>query len=77
MKYKPKPHQSPGWSIKGGANSTIPNELTNWEKFLIAEDLDESRLGNNAKVLGFLQKNWDKFYIPTKVLKMYGMDYEG
>lgn len=76
MKYRPKPHQSPGWSIKGGANLTVPNEPTKWELFLLEENLDENKVGNNAKVLGFLQKNWDKFYIPTKVLKMYGMDWD-
>lgn len=77
MKYRPKPHQSPGWSIKGGAHIDVPNELTKWEKFLLEEDLDESKIVNNAKVLKFINKNWDKFYIPTSVLKMYGMDWDG
>lgn len=76
MKYKPKAHQQPGWSIRGRANIDVPNELTKWELFLLAENLDDGKIGNNAKVLKFIQKNFDKFYIPTKVLKMYGMDWE-
>lgn len=75
-RYRPKPHQCPSWSIKGGAHLDIPDGPTQWEKFLIAENLEESNIGNNSKVLKFIQKNWDKLYIPTKVLKMYGMDWE-
>lgn len=75
-KYRPKPHQCPSWSIKGGSYIAIPDEITKWELFLLEENIEESNVGNNSKVAKFVQKNWDKFYIPTKVLKMYGMDWE-
>lgn len=76
MKYRPKPHQSPGWSIKGGTNIDIPNGPTKWEQFLLEEKIDEKNLRNNHKVFRFIDKNWDKFYIPTNVLKMYGDNWE-
>lgn len=76
MKYRRKPQQSPRWSIKGSACIDVPNEPTRWELFLLAENLEDSKLDNNSKVLKFVKQNWDKFYIPTNVLKMYGMDGE-
>ena len=78
MSYKPrpKPHQQPGWSIKGSAYAALPSEPSRWEKFLIAEGIEEKDFGKNPKVMKFVKENVDKFYVPTKVLKMYNMDYD-
>lgn len=75
-KYRPKPHQQPKWSMKTGGYIDVPNLPTKWELFLISENLEEGKLSNNSKVLTFVEKYWDKFYIPTAVLKMYGRDWE-
>jgi hypothetical protein len=78
MSYRPKPHQHPGWSINSGSYATLPYEISRWEKFLEAENLDEKDLkNNNPKVMDFIKKNAEKFYVPTKVLKMYGVSCEG
>jgi hypothetical protein len=78
LPYRPKPHQSPAWSIKGGsANVDIPVGPTMWEKFLVEEELEEDSIrSNNTKVLLFIQVNLEKYYIPTRILKMYNMDWE-
>lgn len=75
-KYRPKRHQQPSWSMKGGGFINMPIEITHWEKFLLAENIAEEDLGNNPKVAKFIQKYLDKFFIPTKVLKMYNADYD-
>lgn len=74
MKYRPKPHQSPGWSLNGAAHIDIPNEPTRWDKFLLAEKIKDNDLDNNPKVRAFIAKNARTYFVPTKVLKMYGMD---
>lgn len=74
MSYHPKPHQSPAWSLKG--YPIISDEPSRWEKFLIAENIEEKDLGSDPKVLKFITENAEKFYVPTAVLKMYGMDYD-
>jgi hypothetical protein len=77
MSYRPKPHQSPAWSIKGGFTE-IQSELSRWEKFLLAENIEEKDVKkNDPKVMDFIKQNADKFYVPTKVLKMYGVSCEG
>jgi len=76
LAYKPKPHQQPGWSIKGNLSVAIPNEMCQWEKFLLAENIADEEIGNNDKVEAFIRKNADTFYIPTTVLKAYGMNWE-
>jgi hypothetical protein len=53
-----------------------PTDMCQWEKFLLAENISEQDIKNNPKVLKFISKNADKFYVPTKVLKMYGFDFE-
>lgn len=75
---KPKPHQSPGWSLKGQSHAANPpTEPCRWDKFLEEEKIEEKDIGTDAKVWRFVKHNYDKFYIPTKVLKMWNMDYEG
>lgn len=77
MAYKPKPHQQPSWSIRGGSFAALPYELSRWEKFLQKENLEEEDVKkNNPKVLDFIKENAEKFYVPTKVLKMYGMNFD-
>jgi hypothetical protein len=74
LRYKPKAHQQPGWSIRGGTYAALPYEISRWEKFLLAEGIEEQDVKNNPKVLSFVKENWDKFYVPEKVLKMYKQD---
>lgn len=74
-KYRPKRHQQPSWSMNGNY-SEFPNEPCRWEKFLLAENIAEQDLKKNPKVFKFVQENADKFYVPTKVLKMYGMNWD-
>jgi hypothetical protein len=76
LKYRPKPHQHPGWTIKGVANFDVPNELTRWEKFLLAEQISDKELWNNPKVMKFIVKYARTYFVPTKVLQMYGMDWD-
>ena len=76
MAYPPKASQHAAWSLVGGGYPEVPNELTKWELFLLAEGLEEDNVRNNPKVLDFILKNAHKFYVPTKVLKMYGADFD-
>lgn len=76
MAHRPKAHQQPGWSLTGGSYAGLPYERSRWEKFLEAEHLDESDLGNNPKVLDFLVKNAHTYFVPTKVLRMYNMEFD-
>lgn len=71
MRYK----NNPAWSLNG-SSYTIPDELSHWEKFLEAEQIAEQDFGSNPKVLDFLVKNARHYFVPTKVLKLYGMDLE-
>jgi len=73
-KYRPKATQSPGWSINGSIYTDVPNELTHWEKFLIDEEISTKDIENNPKVIVFISKNSHLYFIPTAVLKMYGVD---
>lgn len=78
MAYRLKAHQYPSWSLSAGSFTGIPNEPSRWEKFLEAENLDEKDVRkNNPKVLDFVIKNYRQYFVPTKVLKMYGMDLLG
>jgi len=77
MKYRPKAHQQPSWSIKGSGNVQIPIEPSRWEKFLLAEGIDEQDCKGNPKVMQFVKEHADRFYVPTKVLKMFGVRVEG
>lgn len=74
-KYRPKRHQQPAWSMKGNC-SEFPIEISRWEKFLIAENIEEQDFKSNPKILKFIRENVDKFYVPTKVLKMYGFNWD-
>ena len=61
------------WSIGSTNYPEVPNEPTMWERFLLAEGLEEDHLPhNNPKVMLFIMKNAQRFYVPTKVLKLYG-----
>jgi hypothetical protein len=73
LKHRPQPHQFPAWSIKGAAFAIAPIELTHWEKFLLDEGIEEDRIKNNAKVKAFVALNADLYFIPVKVLEMYGV----
>jgi hypothetical protein len=72
LRYRPKTQQQPGWSINGNSYPILSYEPSRWEKFLIAEQIEEKDFNSNPKVLKFVKENWDKFYVPEKVLKMYG-----
>lgn len=50
--------------------------MCQWEKFLLAENIADEEIRNNDKVEAFIRKNADTFYIPTTVLKAYGMNWE-
>lgn len=76
MARRPKPHQQPGWSINGCSYSGLPVEPIRWEKFLLSEHIAEEDVRDNPKVLKFVKEHAERFYVPTKVLKMYGMDFE-
>ena len=76
MGYKRKPHQNPAWSINGTVYPELPNEPSRWDQFLAAERLDEKdALKKNPKVKDFVAKHHRSFFVPTKVLKVYGMDW--
>lgn len=76
-KYRLKPHQFPSWSINLGSYPELSNEPSRWEKFLEAENLDEKDVKkNNPKVREFVVKHYRSYFVPMKVLKMYGMEYE-
>jgi hypothetical protein len=65
------------WSIRGSSHLDIPDQPSRWEKFLEAEHLDEKDLKKkNPKVLDFVVKNHRTYFVPTKILKMYGMKIE-
>lgn len=76
MRYRPKPHQSPKWSLNGVAQIDVPNEPSRWEKFLLEEQIEDKDIGSDPRVLKFLMKNYRTYFVPTKVLKMYGMEWE-
>lgn len=76
MAYKPKSHQMPAWSLVSGTYPGVPDEPSKWEKFLLAEQIDEKDAGDNPKVLAFILKNCRTYFVPTKVLKLYGLDHE-
>ena len=65
----------PAWSINGGTY-IIPDQPSKWEQFLEAENIAEQDFGSNPKVLEFAVKNARHYFIPTKVLRMYGLDFE-
>lgn len=65
----------PSWSLKG-ASYTVPDQLSQWELFLLTEGISDKDLNNNPKVLKFILKNVRTYFIPTKILKLYGQDYD-
>lgn len=67
--------KNPAWSIKGCIYEDIPNELSHWELFLIAEGIEEDKAIGNPKVLEFIVKNSHLYFVPTKVLKAYKMEW--
>lgn len=67
--------KSPAWSLNGSSCPDIPNELSRWEKFIEAEHLEDKDLKNNKKVLDFILNNYRQYYVPTKVLRMYGREW--
>ena len=67
--------KSPAWSIKGCIYEDIPNELSHWELFLLAEGMEEDNVRDNPKVLDFILKNSHLYFVPTKVLKAYKMEW--
>lgn len=75
MAYR-NPHQPPSWSINGSSYPSIPDESTKWEIFLLAENIADKDIRNNPKVLDFITKYARTYFVPTKVLKLYGAYYE-
>jgi hypothetical protein len=67
-----KGHTSPAWSLQGYPD--IPDEPCHWELFLITEGIEAKDFENNPKVLDFIVKHARTYYVPTEVLKMWGMD---
>jgi hypothetical protein len=69
--------QNPAWSLNGSSYPELPIQPSQWEKFLLAENMEEKdALKQNPKVLAFLIKNCRTYFVPTKVLKLYGMDWD-
>jgi hypothetical protein len=68
--------QAPPWSINGSSYPALPDEPSRWDKFLVAENLEGKDLRNNPKVRDFIVKYSRTYFIPTKVLKWYGMDFD-
>jgi len=75
MAYR-NPHQPPSWSLNGSSYPALPNLPSKWEQFLLAENIAEQDFGTNPKVLDFVIKNSRHYFVPTKVLRLYGLDYE-
>jgi hypothetical protein len=75
MSSTPNPHTPPKWSINGNILPDIPDTPTHWEQFLEAEHIEEKDFKNNKKVLDFIHKYVRIYFIPTKVLRMYGEDW--
>lgn len=73
MASRPNLNQCPSWSINGNSSEDIPPEPNHWDKFIEAEHLEDKDLKNNPKVLSYILKIYEDFYVPTKVLKMYGI----
>ena len=71
-----KHHRQHSWSVNGSSYPAVPDQPSHWELFLAAEGLDEKNLSNNPKVLKFILKYARTYFIPTKILKLYGQDYE-
>ena len=67
--------KSPAWSIKGCIYEDIPDIPTHWELFLEAEGIEEDNVRDNPKVLDFILKNSHLYFVPTKVLKAYKMEW--
>jgi len=66
----------PAWSLNGGQYTDVPPEPSRWDQFLAAENLEEQdALKHNPKVREFVVRNHRTFFVPTKVLKMYHMDW--
>ena len=77
MARKPQAHQYPGYYLRSGTCAVdMPYEMSRWEKFLLAENLDENNLTRNPKVRDFVIKHARSYFVPVKVLRMYGMDFE-
>ena len=72
-----KHHRQHSWSVNGSSYPVVPDQPSHWELFLAAEKLDEQELGrNNPLVMKFILQNSQRFYVPTKILKMYGVDFD-
>ncbi len=68
--------QHPAWSISGSSYPVVPDEPSRWDQFLLKENIEEQDFGANPKVLDFILKNARHYFVPTKVLKLYGLDHE-
>jgi hypothetical protein len=72
---RPNSRQVPAWSINGGNYPTIPDEPSRWDQFLAAEGLDEDGLKHSSKVQKFVVQHYRTYFIPVKILKMYGLEW--
>ena len=60
---------------KGAYTKIFQMSYTHWELFLIAEGIEEDKAIGNPKVLDFIVKNSHLYFVPTKVLKAYKMEW--
>ena len=67
----------PAWSLNGGNYPDLPVEPSRWEQFLASEGLKEQDIkSHNPKVRDFVVRNFRTYFVPMKVLKMYGLDWD-
>ncbi len=64
------------WSMNGNHYPDIPDGPTHWEIFLEKEGIGTENIYDNPKVNRFIIENIDRYFIPVRILTMYGFEID-